>query len=288
MRIGPRAALALAAVAIGLAAGWVNRERVALDLLAARVGKTTLAAREALLAPAIEYLPPEGVAPPYPTVIQFHGCGGMRPAFMRQWADVANAAGFMAVIVDSYAPRGIARERALETVCKGKELIGQERAGDVLAAYDIVRQRSDVDAGRIVLAGWSHGAWSVMDLLALGGAAPAGLAGGGPEPAPAGVIAVYPYCGVGARSRISPWRARPATLAFIAGADTVVDPKECTALFEKMNKAGLEAQVVVYPDADHVFDDRHLPDEFKHFFNGEALADAERRYAEFLSQIAGR
>jgi tRNA pseudouridine38-40 synthase len=38
----------------------------------------------------------------------------------------------MAVAVDSFAPRGISRARALALVCTGVELPGWQRAGDVL------------------------------------------------------------------------------------------------------------------------------------------------------------
>lgn len=279
-----------AGLAVLAAGGFVARERLTLSYLAWRAPKAPLAARAALLEASMQFLPPAGLRPPYPAVIQLHGCGGMRQAFMEQWATVANQRGYLAVIVDSYAPRGISRERALKTVCAGKELIGTERAGDALAAFEIVRQRSDVDADRIVLAGWSHGAWSVMDLMAMNGAgtAPGGVSGPVPRIAPAGVIAVYPYCGRGAWSRFAKWRPAPPALALVAGADSVVDAQECRRLFTRMKADGGDVDLVVYEDADHVFDDKHLPAEFRHFFHAEAQADAERRYGAFLDRIAAR
>lgn len=287
-----RAILAGLALAVGAlaAAGFAERERIVLSVIAWKTPKTTLEARARLIEPSVQFFLPTQGEPPYPAVIQFHGCGGMRQAFMEQWAKVANERGYLAVVVDSFAPRGITRERALETVCAGKELIGSERAGDALAAYEIVRQRSDVDPGRIVLAGWSHGGWTVMDLLAMtgAGAAPAGVAGASADFRPAGAVLVYPYCGRGAWSRFAKWRPAPPALALIAGADTVVDPRECARLFDKMKSAGGDVAMVVYDGADHVFDDKHLPDEFKHFFDAEAQADAERRYGAFLEKLAAR
>lgn len=276
--------------AVAAAAGFAARERIVLSYLVATAPKTTLEARAQMLQPAMQFLPPPGLPPPYPAVIQLHGCGGMRQAFMEQWARVAGDRGYMAVIVDSYAPRGISRERALQSVCAGKELIGSERAGDALAAFEIVRKRSDVDPARIVLAGWSHGAWTAMDLLAMNGAkvAPAGLESPVPRVDPAGVVAFYPYCGRGAWSRFEAWDPAPPALALIAGADTVVDAEECRRLFGRMKAAGAAVELVVYEGADHAFDDKHLPEEFRHFFNAEAQADAERRFGAFLDRLKAR
>lgn len=288
-----RLAAALAAV-IALGAGaWAvtQREAIMLDRVAARVPDAPLAERRALIEPAMTFHPPTDRASPYPVVVQFHGCAGMRADFMAQWAKVANEAGWMAVVVDSNGPRGIPRDRALETVCKGTELIGQERAGDVLAALDVVTARSDVDPDHVVLAGWSHGAWSIMDLISMDLArrAPAGLAHDGlAAPRLAGVILFYPYCGPGAWTRAGKWSLEASTLAFVAGADTVVDGPQCKRLFERLEARGAAVDLVYYPQADHVFDDAGLAPEHRHFHNPDAAADAALRYRAFLDATAVR
>lgn len=268
---------------------YANREPLVLDALSLRAVKTTLAERQALIAPAMQFRPPEGAAPPYPAVIFFHGCSGMRQPFMDQWSKVANDAGFMAVAVDSHSPRGIDRPRALATVCGGKELIGQERAGDVLAAYEIVRQRSDVDPSKIALAGWSHGAWSVMDFIAMDppNRRPAGLKGGANAPhRVAGAILIYPYCGLGTWSRLIGWRRPVPTLAIIAGADTIVDPETCPRVIAALNKKGAGIDFEVYPTADHAFDDPFLEPAYQYLYDVDAHADEAQRFKAFLETLA--
>ena len=287
MRLRRRAALVAILVAALAASGWMFRERIVLGWLAMRTPPTTVAAREALLEPALRVYAPANVPPPWPVVLQFHGCAGVKIPFQEQWARAANDAGWLAVVVDSNAPRGIDRERALKTVCNGKELIGQERAGDVAAAIVLVRKRTDVDPDRIVLAGWSHGAWTVMDFLALDGAGrtPAGLADAPQGPTRvAGAFLVYPHCGTGAWTRLLGWGRIPQTLALVAGADTVVDPGACPPVFARLAKSG-PVNAHVYPGAEHGFDDAWLPEGYADWFDEEARDDAMARYRAFLKSL---
>lgn len=271
------------------AAAFVKREALVLSALAAATGKRTLAEQTALLAPRIEIFAPSSGDGPFPTLIQFHGCSGYRAGWTKAWARVANDAGFLAIGVDSNGVRGIDRETALKTVCAGKELIGQERAGDVAAAIAIARARPDVDQSRVVLAGWSHGAWSVMDYLALEGAgrAPASLNSRPPAAPVAGVVLFYPYCGEGAWSRLAAWKQKPRTLLFTAGRDSVVSPQECRDSAAKLSREGVAVVPVDYATADHAFDDATLVGgPFEHFYDEASAKDAERRVGEFLAAVA--
>ena len=67
----------------------------------------------------------------------------------------------------------------------------------------------DCDPARLVLAGWSHGAWAIMDLATMPLERPgeAGLADPSPEPLAGlqGLFLGYPYGGVTALSRTRPW-----------------------------------------------------------------------------------
>ena len=268
----------------------VRAEPFYLDHLARKVPDRSLEALQALLEPSMTFLPPPGAGEgPYPAVLQFHGCGGFRPDFMNHWADAAHEAGYMAVFVNSTGPRGISNDEALETVCNGKALLGQERAGDVAAALRIVGARPDVQPNRLVVSGWSHGAWTIMDLFAMNlkKRRPAGLTDAVIDaPVPSGAILFYPYCGRGSWTRLNRWTIRPKTITFIAGEDSIVDGSECRRVFEGLRAAGEDIEIIFYPDADHVFDDPTLTGEDRErYFDEAAAADAFRRYVEFLKTL---
>lgn len=273
-----------------IAAGlFAKREPLMLAWLAANIEKTDIAARQRLLESAMEVRLPTSGEPPFPVVLQFHGCAGKRDAFQDYWADIANEAGYAAMIVDSHGPRGFSREAALEIICAGKALIGQERAGDVLAAIRSAEENPNLDASRLVLAGWSHGAWSVMDFLTMDliTHAPAGLDLQDTDlPDLSGVLLFYPYCGIGTLSRFRNPAHTPKSLVFVAGADEIVDPKQCTRHFERRKEKGDPLDVIVYPEARHAFDDQFLEPEWLFLYNEEYARDAAENYGAFLSELS--
>lgn len=286
-RVGVIAAL-VAVAGLGGAA-FIHREALMLSAIGVSTEKRTLEAQAALIAPNIEIFSPTTGRAPYPALLHFHGCSGFRAGWVRAWAKIANDAGFLVVAVDSNGVRGIDRETALQSVCKGKELIGQERAGDVAAALSIARARADVDPSRIVLAGWSHGAWSVMDYLALegAGAAPSSLVKRPPEAPLAGAILFYPYCGEGTWSRLRAWKQRPKALMFTAGKDSVVSPQECRDAAAKLTREGVAVDLVDYADADHAFDDATLiGGPHAHYYDEASAKDSEKRVSAYLKALA--
>ena len=258
---------------------------------ASKADKATLSERMDLLTPALEiHLPDDGAAP-YPVVLQFHGCAGIRWPFQRQWANVANQQGFAAIIVNSHGPRGYSWQDGLDIVCNGKALLGQERAGDVLAAIEIVKADERFDSDRLILAGWSHGGWTLMDFLTMDmeRRRPAGLMGPAPRPPKiAGTILFYPYCGMGTLSRFRNWTQSPPMLGFVAGADLMVDGPQCVEFFKKRTADGAPVEHVFYSDAHHVFDDPYLEPEWIHWYNEDYHRDAEAKVIEFLQSISVR
>lgn len=100
---------------------------------------------------------------PFPAVVMLHGCSGLLTrsgkiaSNARFWAEHLRAHGYVALLVDSFTPRGI------DEVCTGRHNLSvvHDRANDARSALQFVRQHADVQADRVGLAGWSNGAGAV-------------------------------------------------------------------------------------------------------------------------------
>lgn len=216
----------------------------------------TLAARWAFLAPHVTVVGPNDDRP-RPAVLIFHGCGGVR-GHLPLYAAAAQAAGWRAFIIDSFAPRGWDRRFALSLVCTGIRLRGRERAGDVAAAIHGVSERPDVDPERLAIAGWSHGGWAIMELMSadlrrsgavgLGDAARLSLTG-----VKAAWLA-YPYIGVAAPRRMRPWRHCPRVIGVIARRDHLTTVHNARRVLKMVADCGAEVETWI-ADGAHAFDE---------------------------------
>jgi dienelactone hydrolase len=199
-----------------------------------------------------EVLLPEGDGP-FPVVIQMHACGGLFEV-QRRYAQAALEAGVAVVILDSLKPRGIGRREAQLTICSGLRLRGAERAEDLRFALDWVRTQPWADPGRVAAAGWSHGAWAIMEALAAddghAGVANLKLA-----------VLVYPYAGPLAHTASRGWgRNRPAVLASVGGRDAVVGRLAPLRAIKRLKDEGLDVELIEMPEATHCFDDDQASD----------------------------
>lgn len=214
---------------------------------ASPVGAATLFAHAKLVLP-------KG-AGPHPLVLLLHGCGGVQP-YLADYAAAAVEAGAAALIVDSFAPRGISRLNAHATVCTGLRLRGVERARDVFAFLAWARTQAHIDAERIALAGWSHGGWTIMEAFAR---PPAALAHHLDQVR--SVIAVYPYAGPLALTARRGWGGRkPQVFGVLAEADQVVGTRAPEAAFRRLSADGLNVELLRLAGATHAFDDAHASD----------------------------
>lgn len=218
-----------------------------------------LSDRIADLAPHFTLARPPGPGP-FKTVVLLHGCGGRKP-LMDRWAEVAVRAGAAALIVDSYAHRGIGEYQAYATVCLGLRLWGRERAGDLFAAFAWARAQAWCDRARLVAAGWSHGGWTVMDALALRSGPDmqraTGLADLPAEPLEglAGVFLNYPYVGAAALAARRPWRLSPRTTAIVCGRDAIVGHRAPRRAIGRLIAAGAPIELHILDAATHAFDE---------------------------------
>lgn len=255
------------------------------------ITRETLAQRIEQLAAGVEVLLPEGEGP-FPVAIQMHGCGGKKKLQAR-WAAVARAAGWAAVVVDSYAHRGISQFQAYATVCTGLQLWGRERAGDLYAMLEWTRTQPWADPRRIVAAGWSHGAWTTLDAMSMEpGAAmarAARLAGIPDEPfaGMVGAFLLYPWQGVGAISPGRGLRIDVPVRAIVGTKDSVVGGRGVIRTLERMKTPSQAIEVHAFEGATHAFDELEAQD-WRNRYDPVLTEKAHGLYAEFLRDAARR
>jgi dienelactone hydrolase len=139
-----------------------------------------------------------------------------------------------------------------------------------------------------VLAGWSHGGWTVMDALALDpphqlptslDSAPAdGLKG------VAGVLLIYPYLGFGALAGSDPVASSAPILMLLSGHDSIVPTEASLRVAARLREQGHDVETHVYEGRDHCWDqtDLHSP---RLVYDPGVTADAHVRVASFLARV---
>lgn len=248
------------------------------------VGRT-IETRWAALKPGVRVVGPGGRRP---MVLMFHGCGGLG-VHLDVYAAAATAQGVRVAIVDSYAPRGWSNRFGKTFVCTGMAFRGAERAGDVLASAHGAVTELGADPQALVLAGWSHGGWAIMDLMTMPLAEPGEAGLDDPSPSPLkgvkGLFLAYPYGGLTALSRDRDWVRRPRTLAVLGELDRVTHPRDSQRIYDRMTAAGCELEVWRAP-ARHAFDEAET--EMSWLRLDQALAaEAVDRFGRFIEETLG-
>ena len=151
-------------------------------------------------------LQPKGVAKA-PAIVAMHGCAGVtgeRGALLPiygDWGERLVGQGYTVLFVDSFGSRGF-RQQCTQ---KPRQVVPKERGEDALAAAAWLAKRSDVDASRLALMGWSHGGsttlWAVDARRAK------------PEAEFKTAIAFYPGCSVQAKQ--AAWATRVVVLSSV-------------------------------------------------------------------------
>ena len=197
-----------------------------------------------LRVPMVE-LRPAG-AGPFPAVVLMHGCHGVS-ASTHEWARWFRDAGYVALVVDSWRPRGIADG----CVPADPEIPNTARFDDTVGALRWLHSRPYVDRARVGIIGWSNG--GVFAMAAVNGPSlERARARGVVMPAPGFRAAVAMYPG-GCYSLVKEQVVRPLLL-LIGDADDWTSPQECAQMVEAMRSRGADATVVLYPGAYHYFD----------------------------------
>ncbi|GAB4526250.1 MAG: dienelactone hydrolase family protein [Parvularculaceae bacterium] len=275
------AAIALAAAAMALSAcAQLNQ------LSGAGVERVQSTELRAALEPGFRLHLPPGDGP-FPIVVAIHGCGGPHRN-IDDYVARANRNGVALMEVDSFGPRGITYNYAIANICRARELWGRERAGDVLAALDYLREQSDIDGSRMMLLGWSHGSWTVMDLFSMDlvDERPTNLIDT-PREGVEGVRAAllfYPICNrLASLSDDDGWDQKIRT-HFILVKNDVFKEENCIRIIEEdLQPAGVEATYNLVEGVTHAFDEVQFP-ESRFRYDEDAAQAALDFFENFISE----
>ncbi|MCP4315903.1 MAG: hypothetical protein GY789_07755 [Hyphomicrobiales bacterium] len=180
---------------------------------------------------------------PFPAVVLLHGCAGIQPSHFR-WAAILNGEGYVTMIPDSFSPRSVVNRCRYDAGPHAHPT----RILDALGALSYLRTRTDIDATRIGILGWSHGATMILEAVSRRGAA-----------AQIGslfktAITFYPYC-------VPDRRFDLPVLIMIGEADDWSPPARCWDLAAQNKPSGL-VKLITYPRAFHAFDLMEVADGF--------------------------
>ena len=102
---------------------------------------------------------PDG-AGPFPAVIGLHGCAGMQETTKSKLADDLVASGYVTLLVDSFATRGIDHACTYSAAMA----IVLRRMSDAYGALAFLARQSFVDIRRVAAVGFSQGGWVTLSV----------------------------------------------------------------------------------------------------------------------------
>ena len=207
-----------------------------------------------------------------PALVVLHGCSGASsPEVQAYTADWLTSLGYVALLVDSFGPRGINNECAGGTT---------DRTMDALGALDYLASLPFVQSDRIAVVGYSQG----------GGTALFGVNVEAPQLASnnhfAAAVAYYPNC---ASADVT-----ASALVLIGELDDWTPASRCRSMMARRSPSMIDVRLVVYPGTYHSFNARRLAGKPSSYFGhhleyNEAADLAARREVEaFLAAALGK
>jgi dienelactone hydrolase len=250
-------------------------------------GKTTLTGflytptdKRAERAPAVVMM--HGRAGPYSTNVKNGGPHNASTLSRRHkmWGESWSALGYVAVLVDSFGPRGFPGGFGRHTINERPDAVNEVtvRPLDAYGALAYLRSRSDVDPDRVGLQGWSNGGSAALAAMAVD-------APGRTGPGFRAALVFYAGCGLRGHFDAQGYRPYASVLVFHGLADEETSPQRCRRLIERSRSLGGDITLKLYRGASHGFDD---PGRQKEAPNRDATADAKARSeALFARALAG-
>jgi carboxymethylenebutenolidase len=221
-------------------------------------GKTTLA--------GYLFRPSAMPAARTPAVVMMHGRGGAYSSRAngtydastlslrhRAWGRVWAEAGYIAILVDGFGPRGYPQGFPRFSY-QGRPAEVDEmsvRPLDAYGALAYLRARPDVLADRIGLHGWSNGGSATLAAMSLD--APV-IATPTPSTGFRAALAFYPACGPRGRFKEG-YRPYAPVRVFHGTGDEEVSSRRCVTFVDRSRSMGGDIEIRLYDGATHGFDD---------------------------------
>jgi len=275
----PRIVTFPAAVVLAL---WYAASALAVDALAGPLERVEFeGASQSLLRGTVVpgdriqgYLARPNGAGPFPAVVGLHGCAGMHETAKQKLANDLVASGYVALLVDSFATRGI------DHLCTYIAVNISRRMSDAYGALAFLARQSFVDMRRVAAVGFSQGGSIALLVTETRSSGPFVVPGDFRFRA---AVAFYPPCGPGGLRPVIP------TLILIGAADDWTPSEDCSRKVASWGAEGSPIELVVYPRAHHGFYYPHLQPGrmlFDHWveYNGDAADNASVRMRQFLDR----
>jgi dienelactone hydrolase len=211
----------------------------------------------------------------FPAVVSLHGCAGSRPALRIAEGEYLKSLGYVALVVDSFATRGV-KEACVSPM--------PNRRADALGALTYLSTLPFVDAKRIALIGRSQGGIVALQVASTQPVEVYDVPEGLNYKA---VVAFYPMCGAATDELAIP------ALVMIGDADDWSPVKGCERWMARRAGRGAAVKFIVYPGAYHAFDMRAVGDGMEMFghklkYDAEAARQANTEARAFLRQYLTR
>jgi carboxymethylenebutenolidase len=239
---------------------------------------------------------PEG-AGPHPAIVLMHGRAGAYSSLKRgvhtaealsarhrMWGEFWAGRGYVALLVDSFGPRGYGDGFPKHSYAERPPAVSEQtvRPLDAYGALKYLRSRADVASERIGVHGWSNGGMTV--LAAIDRARFDGNSLDASEGFKA-AIAQYPSCRYQARQ--ADYRPYAPLLVLAAEDDDEVSPQVCRTFAQTLRARGAALEFVMYEGAHHAYDDPGRTKQ-SHPPNRAAMQDTLERAAAFFGKHLGR
>ncbi|MBM4385613.1 MAG: dienelactone hydrolase family protein [Deltaproteobacteria bacterium] len=176
-----------------------------------------------------------------PAVVVVPGSLGVAPSHLAH-AEALTSEGIAAFVIDPFGARSVT-----STVANQTQYSFAASAYDVLAAYEALARRADVDAARIGAQGHSRGGSAVVTASMRRFADAVAGAGRGL----AAAYAAYPWCG---HQFLDPAIGRTRLRAVIGDRDEWCLPQQVQAQIHAMQLRGGDASLRIFDGAQHSFD----------------------------------